>query len=99
MHVPSRARALPLTSFASCPAVDAVTAFRKAHFTLVRQFILQPAAAMTGRDSPVGIIAPIAGTGGSNLAEFLSGRLLDTTRASLARSFDIFRSPLQRAMA
>lgn len=79
--------------------IDAVTAFRKAHFTLVRQFILQPAAAMTGRDSPVGIIAPIAGTGGSNLAEFLSGRLLDTTRASLARSFDIFRSPLQRAMA
>ena len=79
----AQARALR-AAHAAC--IDALSAFRKAHFALVREFIMKPASAQLGPDSPVSVASALVGTGGSELGGFLSGRLLDTARAALADS-------------
>lgn len=72
--------------------VQALISFRKAHFALVRAYIIKPAKLQgfdgddSGRDSPTSVAAPLQGTGGSELGRFLMGRLLDTARASLAHA-------------
>ena len=70
---------------AHADAVNALLAFRKAHFALVRAFIVQPGKVTDGGSvSPASVAAPLQGTGGSELGGFLSGRVLDTARARLA---------------
>ena len=94
----AEARALR-AAHAAC--IDALVAFRKAHFALVRAFIVEPsdktpsgdALDDAGRGSPVSVTAPLRGTGGSQLGAFLSGRLLDTARASLASADSHSASP------